>query len=56
MFTLTSCMRGDHMVAYFYSFDEESSFRYVQVSKNYLQPDFRIYPKNKVLQINQMRH
>ena len=21
-----------------------------------LEPDFRIYPKNKVLQINQMRH
>ena len=37
MFTLTSCMRGDHMVAYFYSFDEESGCRYVQVSKKYLE-------------------
>ena len=37
MFTLTSCMRADACIAYFYSFDEESSFRYVQVSKNYLQ-------------------
>ena len=37
MFTLTSCMRGDRRVAYFYSFDEESSCRYVQVSKKYLE-------------------
>ena len=34
--TLTSCMRADACIAYFYSFDEESSFRYVQVSKKYL--------------------
>ena len=25
-------------------------------SKNGIKPDFRINPKNKVLQINQMRH
>ena len=37
MFTLTSCMRGDRRVAYFYSFDEESICRYVQVSKKYLE-------------------
>ena len=37
MFTLTSCMRADACIAYFYSFDEESSFRYVQVSRNYLE-------------------
>ena len=37
MFTLTSCMRGDRRVAYFYSFDEESSCRYVQVSRNRLE-------------------
>ena len=37
IFTLTSCMRGDYSVAYFYSFDEESSCRYVQVSKDYLE-------------------
>jgi len=30
-------MRGDRRVAYFYSFDEESSCRYVQVSKKYLE-------------------